>query len=90
MPATKGGHPDDGPDQVVVGRERVGVHAGPLERVADGRLASSGGLLEPPAEGAVAGVDVELLAGLRVLDDERPMSGSSTSRGSTSRTAMTS
>ena len=48
------------------------------------------GLSEAAPEALVVGVDVELLAGLGVLHDQRPTSGSSTSRRSNSRTARTS
>ena len=65
-------HPDDGLDEVLVGRERDGVDAGSPERVAQGRLAPVRGLSEPPPEALVVRVDVELLAGLGVLHEQRP------------------
>ncbi len=58
-------------DQVFVGGERDGVHAGPLERLAEGRFAAVRSFLEAPSEALVVGVYVELLAGLGVLHDQR-------------------
>ena len=52
-------------------RQRHGVHAGSLERVAQRRLALLGGLVEAAPERLVVGVDVELLAGLGVLHEQR-------------------
>ena len=43
-----------------------------LKAVGHGRLALAGGLLEAAPEARVVGVDVELLAGLGVLHDQRP------------------
>ena len=69
---TKGGHADDGADEVLVGRQRDGVDAGAPEGLADGRFTVLGRRLEPAPEARIAGVDVELLAGLGVLEDDRP------------------
>ena len=52
--------------------ERHGVDAGALEGVAERRLAPFGRLAEASPERRVVRVDVELLAGLGVLHDQRP------------------
>ena len=53
-----------------VGRHLVDVDAGAQRRRAQLRLAVLAGLAQPAAEVGVARVDDELLAGLRVLDDD--------------------
>ena len=64
-------HPDDGADEVLVGRERDGVDARTPERVGQRRFAPLRRLPEPSPEALVVRVDVQLLAGLGVLDDDR-------------------
>ena len=70
-PAAERGHAHDRADQVVVGRERQRLDPGSAERAADFCLATPGRLREAAPEAGVVGVDVELLAGLGVLHDQR-------------------
>ena len=58
--------------EVVVGGELQRVDAGALEGAANVVLALPGGLRVALAEGTVAGVDEELLAGLGVLHQHQP------------------
>ncbi len=63
-------HADDRRDEILIGGQRDRVHAGPLERVPQRRLAHRRGFPEPPPKPLVVGVDVELLAGLGVLHQQ--------------------
>src|SRR5919202_3969402 len=69
LPARREAH--DGADQVFLGRERQRVHPAALEGLVQCSFAPPRRLLEAPAELAVVRVHVELLAGLRVLHDDR-------------------
>src|SRR4051812_19352238 len=57
-------------DEVVVGGDDVEVDAGAPNGVPHGGLLRGAGGAQPVAEHRVAGVDHQLLAGLRVLDDD--------------------
>src|SRR5262245_1264869 len=61
----------DGANQVFLGRERERIDPGAVEGLANRRLAPLRRLVETLAELPVVRVDVELLARLRVLHDDR-------------------
>src|SRR3954453_21435542 len=66
LPAPPDGDPDDRPHEVLVGRDRLRLDAGPLERRPQLGLTPVRGFTEASSEPRVVRVDVELLAGLRV------------------------
>ena len=85
-----GRQPDDRAHEVVVGRERTAS----TPAAANDRLDAASRARPPPPRTApgtrVAGVDLQLLAGLGVLHEHRPDVRQLRSRGSTSRTASSS
>ncbi len=65
------GHADDGADQILVGRKRQGLDPGSLEGALTSASRRLRRFLEAASESGVVRVDVELLARLGIVHDQR-------------------